>query len=101
MTPFKKYGVLTEAQNNFNKKLSGTRILIENSFGLLKERFRQLQTLQFHRVKKLYKFIVCCCLLHNLCINLIDDFEFEITNEEHRDMVEFIDNQVSYDKDGK
>ncbi|XP_052271789.1 putative nuclease HARBI1 [Dreissena polymorpha] len=42
MPPFSDNGHLSRKQVNFHKALSGTRALIENSFGMLKSRFRRL-----------------------------------------------------------
>jgi len=42
--------------------------MIENAFGILKQRFRQLQMLEFHTVDKLTKFVMAVCVLHNICI---------------------------------
>lgn len=76
LTPYKDFGSLTAEENNFNKKFCATRVLIENSFGLLKGRFRQLLKLDMHGVIKITKFIICCCILHNFCL-LHDDDEIE------------------------
>lgn len=75
ITPYRDYGNLTRRQVNFNYKFSKTRVLIENCFGLLKGRFRQLtyQT-DFMTVLKTSQFILSCCVLHNLCINNGDDW---------------------------
>lgn len=91
LTPYKDYGNLTRSQRIYNKKLCGTRVLIENAFGLLKLRFRQLMELQFYDVKKMSKFIMCCCVLHNLCIDLKDSFDVEIINELNHDEIFNID----------
>lgn len=48
LVPFKDYGHLTSAQRNFNDKLSQCSVKIENAFGLLKIRFRQLQRTDFN-----------------------------------------------------
>ncbi|KAJ8910413.1 hypothetical protein NQ315_002865 [Exocentrus adspersus] len=82
LTPYRDYGNLTANQINYNKKLSSTRVSIENCFGLLKGRFRQLLRLDFYTVQKMSKFIISCSVLHNLCIELADDFDFEVINEE-------------------
>ncbi|XP_040354426.1 protein ALP1-like [Ixodes scapularis] len=68
LTPFRDYGRLTAKQRNFNLKFSGTRVLIENSFADLKKRFRQLKLLEFITVDHSAKFIIACCVPHNLCI---------------------------------
>ncbi|KAB0800107.1 hypothetical protein PPYR_07987 [Photinus pyralis] len=43
VTPFKDNGKLSVRQKEFNKKISATRVIVENSFGLLKCRFRRLK----------------------------------------------------------
>ncbi|EEC18881.1 hypothetical protein IscW_ISCW024892, partial [Ixodes scapularis] len=57
----------------FNAKFSGTRVLIENAFADLKNRFRRLKQLEFWGVDFSTKFIIACCVLHNLCIDGGDD----------------------------
>ncbi|XP_066603775.1 putative nuclease HARBI1 [Prorops nasuta] len=81
ITPYRDYGNLTEEQRNFNYKFSACRVKIENAFGLLKGRFRQLLRLDFHTVYRSCKFIIACCALHNLCIfneDNLDDLLEEI-----------------------
>ncbi|CAN8016844.1 unnamed protein product [Ixodes persulcatus] len=86
ITPFRDYGKLTQAQRDFNFKLSQTRVKIENAFGVMKARFRQLLLLEFWRVKKATKFMLACCVLHNLCIlNGDDDFLPEEDNDKKRE----------------
>lgn len=87
LTPYRDYGALTESEKNYNKVFSGTRVLIENAFGLLKNRFRQLMKLEFHDVNKITRFIVSCCVLHNLCIDN-NDF-IDIDEDENPDDPEF------------
>lgn len=86
--PFRDYGHLSAAQQNFNYKLSATRVLIENCFSLLKSRFRQLTCLDMHGVEKMTKFIISCCVLHNLCIDFNDLVEIQNPPEEHDDVYE-------------
>lgn len=80
IVPYKDYGNLSEKQM-FNKKFCATRVKIENTFGLLKGRFRQLIEIDMHSVDKISKFIISCCVLHNLCIDNNDDFNFPIELE--------------------
>lgn len=65
--------------------LSATRVLIENAFGLLKGRFRQLIKVDLHTVDKISKFIISCCVLHNLCIDNNDNFDVDIVIENNED----------------
>ncbi|XP_049524340.1 uncharacterized protein LOC125945961 [Dermacentor silvarum] len=81
LTPYRDYGTLTKEKKKFNAKFSATRVLIENSFGILKKRFRQLMYLELRTVPWLNTFILACCILHNLCIDtgdeLLDDSDEE------------------------
>ncbi|KAM7303821.1 protein ALP1-like [Ixodes scapularis] len=72
LTQFRNYGKLVPDEVNYNLKLSQTRVRIENAFGLLKGRFRQLLYLEFWSVNKATQFILACCVLHNLCIDAGD-----------------------------
>lgn len=81
IVPYKDYGNLSEKQKMFNKKFCAARVKIENTFGLLKGRFRQLIEIDMHSVDKISKFIISCCVLHNLCIDNNDDFNFPIELE--------------------
>jgi len=48
---------------------------IERLFGLLKGHFRSLlTTLAMKRVDLISKFIIACCVLHNICLLKNDDF---------------------------
>ncbi|XP_053968701.1 putative nuclease HARBI1 [Anastrepha ludens] len=75
LTPYRDYGNLTEQEKRYNYKFSQTRVRIENAFGLLKCRFRQLMRLDFHEVETTAKFILACCVLHNVCIDKQDFIE--------------------------
>jgi DDE superfamily endonuclease len=59
-------------RENFNKKLSATRVLIENAFGLLKGRFNQLRYVKFQTIEKTSRFVKACCVMHNICIDRAD-----------------------------
>ncbi|XP_011858511.1 PREDICTED: putative nuclease HARBI1 isoform X5 [Vollenhovia emeryi] len=92
LIPYRDYGNLTNKQREFNKRFCATRVLIENTFGLLKARFRQLTELHLHSIDKISKFIISCCVLHNLCIDNDDDINLEFEdviddNEELNDVV--------------
>lgn len=97
LTPYKDYGALTDAERNYNYVFSSTRVLIENTFGILKSRFRQLSCLDFHKVQKISKFILSCCVLHNLCIDkndfidsdndLDDENDLEYRNIDEREVI--------------
>lgn len=69
LTPYKDYGNLDASKSKYNKKHAQTRVKIENCFGLLKQRFRQLMRLDFFAVERMCYFVLGCCVLHNLCID--------------------------------
>ena len=74
MVPFKDLGNLTPSQALYNKKLSLTRCVIENTFDLLKNRFRSLMNLEV-KLKNVTPIIVACCILHNISLKFNDYLE--------------------------
>ncbi|XP_055917686.1 putative nuclease HARBI1 [Eupeodes corollae] len=86
------YDHLSIQQEKFNKKHSQTFQTIDNTFGLLKERFRQLTHLDFFTVSRMSKFVLGCCVLHNICIEKGDIWIQEnkattIANEDQKEAV--------------
>jgi len=78
MVPFKDYGCLSARELTFNKKLSKTRVVIENTFGILKSRSRKLNYVDCD-IKYVPDIITACCVLHNMCMSQGDEpFEVEI-----------------------
>lgn len=67
----------TPAEERFNVAHKRTRRLIENAFGILKERFACLH--QGLRVQPMYacEIIKACCTLHNICGEADNDAVFE------------------------
>jgi len=75
MVPYRDNEHLSQKQKNFNFCLSSARIAVERSIGLLKGRFRSLlTTLDMERVELIPKYIIACCVLHNICLLKNDQF---------------------------
>lgn len=87
ITPFKDYGNLTVTEKQFNKNHSKTRVVIENTFGLLKGRFRQLLKLDFALTEKDANFVLACCVLHNMCSESDDIIITELPREEPQHII--------------
>jgi len=84
MVPFKDNGHLSERQIIFNKRLSSARMMVERSIGLLKGRFRSiLDTLPMYRTDLIPKYIIACCILHNICLLKNDVIDIPIIVNEH------------------
>lgn len=66
MKPY-SYGGLTKEQQHFNFCLSSTRIIVENTIGRLKARWRFLNKKSNIYIGLVPEYIMCCCTLHNLC----------------------------------
>ena len=62
---------LTPSQRIFNRKLSGTRVCVEQAFGDLQNRFRRLQDIHAS-VRKCVEFTVTACVIHKICIQNCD-----------------------------
>ncbi|XP_037509110.1 putative nuclease HARBI1 [Rhipicephalus sanguineus] len=95
LTPYKDYGVMTEAQMFYNKCDCSTRVIIENAFGRLKQRFRQLRYIEFQTVDKITQFIIACCTVHNICrddgdINVDDILTDDDLQERQQDIAEHL-----------
>ena len=75
MRPFQDNGALTPAQRHFNKELSQGRIVVEHGFGQTKGRWRCLDKRIDEDTGRIPHTIIACCVLHNICILLQDDFD--------------------------
>jgi len=73
MVPYRDNGHLTRAQRHYNNRLSSCRVIVENAFGVLKQRFRQLYHFKLQNIVRMVQIIHACCVLHNLAS--IDDIE--------------------------
>ncbi|KAI8122321.1 putative nuclease HARBI1 [Lucilia cuprina] len=87
VTPYRDNGHLTNIQKTFNIKLSSARVSIEHTFGILKQRFRQLYYCKLKGVKKLCHFIRACCVLHNIASENDLDFIYENSETNSHEVV--------------
>ncbi|XP_034935350.1 protein ANTAGONIST OF LIKE HETEROCHROMATIN PROTEIN 1-like [Chelonus insularis] len=79
MVPYKNNRHLTNAELHYNRVQSSARIIVEQSIGLLKGRFRSLlDKLPIRRTDLIPYYIVACCILHNICILQDDLIQFPI-----------------------
>ncbi|XP_067143703.1 uncharacterized protein [Centruroides vittatus] len=69
IVPYKDYGNLTVKQKNFNRKHSSIRVVVEQTIGPLKGRFRRLKYLDMENISSMSKVVMTSCILRNLCIN--------------------------------
>ncbi|KAL2102557.1 hypothetical protein ACEWY4_001725 [Coilia grayii] len=64
LKPFPDTGRLTIEQQTYNKKISRTRVVVENSFGRLKGRWRCLLKRNDCDVNLVKPMVLTCCALH-------------------------------------
>lgn len=76
IVPYKDNGHLTRKQKMFNQKLSSCRVVIENAFGILKQRFRQLYHFKLRDIPRMVR------VLHNIANINLELFEAPINNEQ-------------------
>ena len=81
LVPFKNYGALHPKERNYNKKLSKTRVVIENAFGLLKGRFRRLKYIDSN-IENWYKIVVAACVLYNICLDFPSNNLDEVNDDD-------------------
>lgn len=75
MTPYRNNGNLNDRQILFNTRLSSRRVIIENAFGLLKEKFRQIHYCRLRGIPTLCHFVRACFVLHNLATDPNTQFD--------------------------
>ena len=63
----KPYAHNTSAQRSYNYRLSRARIVVENAFGRLKARWRQLLKPNDMLIENVPNLVAACCVLHNIC----------------------------------
>ncbi|XP_064631623.1 uncharacterized protein LOC135489922 [Lineus longissimus] len=73
--PYPETTAITQEEKNFNHQFSRNRMVVENSFGRLKGRWRRLlKRIDFYH-EDVPELFVACCTLHNLCEMEGDDFD--------------------------
>lgn len=87
MVPFRDNGHLSAKESNYNKIHARTRNAIERAFSLLKNRFRRLKYLDMGDVQGIPSTIMACCILHNVCLNSVEDI-LDIQNSDSAAAVE-------------
>ena len=69
LKPYPKIGVfLAQDEKRFNKELSKACVKVEHCFGMLKGRWRILRNIILDDLQKVPLIVLCCCILHNICI---------------------------------
>lgn len=96
LIPYRENDDWSQAHLNFNNSLQLARQPIQKAFQLLKQRFRKLSRLDFHQVDTTAKFMISCCVLHNLCTlakdpiyqddDQTEDFEDDPSNHLYDDL---------------
>lgn len=80
LTPYRESGDrFPRWKINFNKHHSQQRVTIENTFGLLKQRFRRLYSIDAKSILQSCMIVMAACVLHNLC-NSERDFMAELAD---------------------
>lgn len=93
LVPFKNNGHLTETQINFNYRICSARVMVERAIGLLKGRFRSLlDKLHMRRIDLIPKYIIACCVLHNICILHEDIIDVPVIVEEDVNELNIVQN---------
>ena len=70
----------TEEEMRYNTSLCRTRVLIEQTFGILKRRFQALQGLRCSPEQAI-SYIVACVVLHNIGILQGDILDIDFDND--------------------
>lgn len=60
-------------------------MVIENNFGIVKKRFRQLKSVELRDVDRITKLILSCCVLHNICVDSNDADDDLVDSDDDND----------------
>lgn len=99
ITPFKDNGHLTVEQLRLNYNLSAVRSTIERTFALLKKRWRCMKFLDVRSLVWIPRYILACCVLHNICIMQNDILEVELIRPENDGNDNIIAENVMVDRE--
>jgi hypothetical protein len=90
ITQFRNNGHLNANERNFDYRLSVVRSCIERAFALLKKRCRCLKdNLDVRCIDWLCKYIMACCVIHNICILQNDVLDLNAEDIENENGEEF------------
>ena len=78
ITPYTNRDALTARDVRRNEIHSSIRMMVERSFGILKKRFKILEYVESTDLDKIKNIILCCMILHNICIDMNDNTEIEL-----------------------
>ena len=81
----KNNGALTREKKKFNKELSKARIVVEHAFGLTKGRWRVLLKRLDEEKERVPNTIIACCILHNICVMIGDEYEADLDDDDDDD----------------
>uniref|UniRef100_A0A2S2PQ09 Putative nuclease HARBI1 n=1 Tax=Schizaphis graminum TaxID=13262 RepID=A0A2S2PQ09_SCHGA len=82
LVPYKATHILSDREKLFNRRLSSTRVVIEQAFGLLLGRFRRLKSLESKSVELMSLTVTGACILHNLALKNNDLFGIEDNDQD-------------------
>ncbi|KAF0722235.1 protein ALP1-like [Aphis craccivora] len=85
LVQYKATYILSDREKLFNRRLSSTRVVIEQAFGLLLGRFRRLKSLESKSVELMSLTVTGACILHNLALKNNDLFGIE-DNDQNLDI---------------
>ena len=102
LTPYcmKPYSYHTKVKENkyFNYQLSRARSVIESAFGVLKVKWRILNSCMEVSPMQASKIFIVCCILHNILQIRGEDYEDVIEAEEPDNNIPFIVTRDIYDE---
>ena len=91
---------VTPSENRFNESLCRTRVLIEQTFGILKRRFQCLHTEPRSSPPNAVTYVIACVVLHNIGIERGDIINIDADDMTPPNDVPFVNVNVPGQNDG-
>lgn len=85
LTPHRE-SELSESKLDFNRRISATRVVAQRALARLKDVWKMIQGVMWRPDKhKLPRFILVCCILHNIVIDMEDEVLDQLPLSHHHD----------------
>ena len=91
---------VTPSENRFNESLCRTRVLIEQTFGILKRRFQCLHAELRTSPPNVVTYVIACVVLHNIGIERDDIIDLDADDMTPPNDVPFVNVHVPGQNDG-
>lgn len=82
IAPYRDNGHLSREEKQFNYYLSSTRVFIEQTFGILRGKFKILNHIDIQSMRDVSNVVLACATLHNFILRNTSEVNHPLENSE-------------------